>query len=146
MSAPFIFASKGKIIPIRNKTDLAVRTDEETFREFLSRHNITEEAVSFSAKEGSGLKELGDRISEMFFQGCLEEDDEVVITSERQKECLKEAYESLSRVRESLASGMPEDFLSIDLMGAYGALSRILGEDADEDLINRIFSQFCLGK
>ena len=138
--------TRGKIIPIRNKTDLTVRTDEETFRAFLTRFSIAEEPVSVSAKEGSGLTELSERISELFFKGCLEADDEIVITSERQKECLNEAYESLSRVRESLASGMPEDFLSIDLMGAYGALSRILGEDADEDLINRIFSQFCLGK
>ena len=82
----------------------------------------------------------------MFFSGDILTDDEVAITNERQKACLNEAAASLSHVLDAIRNDMPEDFLSIDLMGAYGALSRILGEEVDEDLIDRIFQQFCLGK
>ena len=53
---------------------------------------------------------------------------------------------SLELVKESIALGMPEDFFSIDLMSAYESLGRILGESVGEDLVNEIFSKFCMGK
>jgi tRNA modification GTPase len=56
------------------------------------------------------------------------------------------AEESLKRLKESLENRMPEDFYSIDLMGAYEALGEITGEEVGEDLVNEIFSKFCMGK
>ena len=56
------------------------------------------------------------------------------------------AKESLEKVRESIELGMPEDFFSIDLMDAYQTLGSITGESAGEDLVNEIFSRFCVGK
>ena len=57
-----------------------------------------------------------------------------------------DAYESLKLVRQSIEDEMPEDFLSIDLMSAYASLGLIIGEDVGEDLVNEIFSKFCMGK
>lgn len=157
-----------KMLAVLNKTDLtgnlsadgmkpehipeeadparSLRTTESDLRNLLSVCGCTAEIVPVSAKEGTGLDVLEEKITAMFFAGDLVADEESVITSDRHKECLRNAYESLGKVLSSIENGMPEDFYSIDLMGAYEALSRIVGEDVDEDLINRIFERFCLGK
>ena len=59
---------------------------------------------------------------------------------------LKSALESVSKAKESLDNGMPEDFISIDISAAYDTLGLIIGETPDEDLVNRIFEKFCMGK
>jgi len=82
----------------------------------------------------------------MFFEGNLSFNNEIYITNVRQKTALKEAYDSLRKVVESIRNGMPEDFYSIDLMDAYEALGSITGETIGEDLVNEIFSKFCMGK
>ena len=64
----------------------------------------------------------------------------------RHNQALEEARESLLMVRKSLEDEMPEDFYSIDLMSAYASLGLILGEEVGEDLVNEIFSKFCMGK
>ncbi|MBR7000103.1 MAG: tRNA uridine-5-carboxymethylaminomethyl(34) synthesis GTPase MnmE [Lachnospiraceae bacterium] len=138
--------TNARVLALLNKSDLSPVTTEEDLKNLLSACGCDAEILSISAKDGAGLNELRDKISGMFFSGDILTDDEVAITAERQKECLYEAEASLSHVLEALSADMPEDFLSIDLMGAYGALSRILGEEVDEDLIDRIFETFCLGK
>ena len=62
------------------------------------------------------------------------------------KTALQDAYNALERVTESIDAGMPEDFYSIDLMDAYESLGSITGETIGEDLVNEIFSKFCMGK
>ena len=69
-----------------------------------------------------------------------------MITNVRHKNALEEAYASLALVKKSLEEGMPEDFYSIDLMDAYASLGRIIGEEVDDDLVEKIFSEFCMGK
>lgn len=71
---------------------------------------------------------------------------EVCITNMRHKEALQEAQEALLLVKKSIEEQLPEDFYSIDLMSAYSALGRIIGEEVDEDLADEIFSKFCMGK
>ena len=90
--------------------------------------------------------ELENKIKEMFFQGEISFDNEVYITNARHKKALEEALESLKMVKNSIESGMSEDFFSIDLMSAYESLGKILGESVGEDLVNEIFSKFCVGK
>ena len=68
------------------------------------------------------------------------------ITSIRHKQALEEADRQLGYVLKSVDDGMPEDFWSIDLMGACDALGKITGESAGEDLVNEIFKSFCMGK
>ena len=82
----------------------------------------------------------------MFFGGEIAVNDQIYITNQRHKEALREAYESMEMVLHSLADQMPEDFYSIDLMSAYASLGRIIGEEVGEDLVNEIFSKFCMGK
>ena len=82
----------------------------------------------------------------MFFHGEISFNDEIVITNMRHKEVLKDAYESMLQVKKSLENDMPEDFYSIDLMSAYASLGTIIGEEVGEDLVNEIFSEFCMGK
>ena len=82
----------------------------------------------------------------MFLKGDISFNEEIYITSARQKDALCRAVESMKKVIESIDNGMPEDFYSIDLMDAYEALGSITGEEVGDDLINEIFSRFCMGK
>lgn len=135
---------KGKrAVALLNKTDLKTVTSEEMLRRQLGEEIIV---ISASAKERQGLEQLEEAIQEMFFSGNLDYNDEIYITNMRQKADLMEALESLDQVKGSLDLGMPEDFYSIDLMNAYEALGRIIGEAVEEDLVNEIFSKFCMGK
>lgn len=102
--------------------------------------------IRSSAKNNSGLEELEKTIKDIFFQGEIKSSNEVVITNIRHKEALQEAYDSLRLVNKSIQDGMPEDFYSIDLMSAYSSLGRIIGEEVDDDLVEEIFSKFCMGK
>jgi len=102
--------------------------------------------VAVSALDGNGMDELTRRLEEMFAQGQISYNDEVMITHERQKLCLVRAREALGRVQESLDNGMPEDFLTIDMSDCCRELGLITGETADEDLIREIFESFCMGK
>ena len=72
--------------------------------------------------------------------------DEVYITNARHKSSLLYARNSLGLVKQSIEEGMPEDFYSIDLMNAYEELGKIIGESVEDDLVNEIFSKFCMGK
>ena len=102
--------------------------------------------VKTSTKENTGIDFLEEHIKEMFFQGRIQSNQEVVITSMRHKEALVNARDSLKQVKRSLEDQMPEDFYSIDLMSAYASLGKIFGEEIGEDLVNEIFSKFCMGK
>ena len=82
----------------------------------------------------------------MFIEGNLSFNDEVCITNIRHKAALMDAEESLVQVKNSVEMDMPEDFFSIDLMSAYESLGTIIGEAVEDDLVNEIFSKFCMGK
>lgn len=102
--------------------------------------------IKTSTKDKTGISIFEDTIKEMFFHGKLQLNDEIFITNIRHKQALSDAYESLKMVRNSLLNDMPEDFYSIDLMSAYTFLGTIIGEEVGEDLVNEIFSKFCMGK
>lgn len=130
-----------KAIVLLNKSDLETKTDVSQLKA------LTDKTIlSISAKQNEGIKALEDTIQEMFFHGKLSFNDEVYITNIRHKNALSEAAESLSLVLRSIADGMPEDFFTIDMMNAYEALGSIIGESVGEDLVNEIFSKFCMGK
>ena len=96
--------------------------------------------------DNSGMEELEETIREMFFEGELKYNNELVVTNLRHKEALQDALSSLKLVERSIEDGMPEDFYSIDLTSAYASLGKIIGEEVDEDVVNEIFSKFCMGK
>ena len=130
-----------KAIVLYNKTDLTPVVDIDELK-VRTGHPV----IPISAKEETGILELEEEIKSMFFSGEISFNDEVYITNARHKAALEEAQKSLELVKNSIEMGMPEDFFSIDLMNAYDNLSKIIGESAGEDLVNEIFSKFCMGK
>ena len=130
-----------KAVVLLNKSDLASVTSKEDVEKYLDKT-----IISISAKENTGISELENTIKEMFFHGEVSFNDEVYITNIRQKNSLQEAMDSLHLVVRSIEDQMPEDFYSIDLMNAYESLGRMIGESVEDDLVNEIFSKFCMGK
>ena len=137
-----IIAGK-KVVVLLNKSDLEPVLTREELRTFLEDEFPV---IEVSAKEEKGIRELEQQLKTMFLSGDLSFNDEVMITNMRQKSALQDAYMSLRKVQESIEDQMPEDFYSIDLMDAYEALGSITGETIGEDLVNEIFSKFCMGK
>lgn len=130
-----------KTIVLLNKIDLNLVTTKAVLEEKTS-HPI----VEISARSAQGIDDLEGLLKDMFFEGRLSFNDEIYITNARHKAALSDAMESLSLVLRSIDDQMPEDFFSIDLMNACEALGRITGESAGQDLIDTIFSDFCMGK
>ncbi len=130
-----------KAIVLLNKSDLETVTDEEEIKKHLDQPVLT-----VSMKDASGVEALEELIRDMFFHGKISFNDEIYITSIRQKNCLYEAFNSIGHVLESIEMQMPEDFLTIDLMDAYRSLGEIIGAEVEDDLVNEIFSKFCMGK
>ena len=128
-------------IVLLNKSDLSPVTTVEDIKKHLDK-----KMISISAKEQTGMDDLEETIKEMFFSGEVTFNDEVYITNIRHKTSLQEALRSLNLVLQSIADDMPEDFYSIDLMNAYEELGNIIGESVEDDLVNEIFSKFCMGK
>ncbi len=130
-----------KVVVLLNKSDLTLCVTPQMIGETL-KHPM----ISFSALEGIGVDALRECIRDLFFTGSIGFNDEVYITNARHKAALAEARKSLAMVLESMDNQMPEDFLTIDLMNAYEALGSIIGESVDDDLIDAIFRDFCMGK
>ena len=131
-----------KTVILLNKSDLDPVITAEMIKEKAGDIPI----ISASAKEEQGIHELEETVEKMFLTGTISFNDQIYITNARQKNALVSAVESMKKVVESIGAGMPEDFFSIDLMDAYETLGSITGESAGEDLVNEIFSKFCMGK
>lgn len=132
-----------KCIVLLNKTDLKPQITEKDLQDKLNKDTII---IKTSTKENTGIDEFEEAVRKMFFKGDIDLNDELVITNMRHKEKLLDAYESLKQVKRSIEDDMPEDFYSIDLMSAYSSLGAIIGEEVEDDLVNEIFSKFCMGK
>ena len=135
------FIKERKSVVLLNKSDLesVVSADEVEKR---SGHKV----IGISAKEETGIDLLEEEIKSLFYEGEIDFNDQVMITNVRHVKALKDAFESMSMVENSIENGMPEDFYSIDLMDAYEKLGLIVGESVEDDLVNEIFSKFCMGK
>lgn len=130
-----------KYIVLLNKSDLNSRVEIETLNE-LDKSNI----ITISAKNNEGIDLFEDRVKEMFLNGEINFNDEIFVTNARQKESIINAYSSLKLVKKSIEDNMPEDFYSIDLLNTYEELGKVIGEALEDDLVNNIFSKFCMGK
>ena len=130
-----------KSITIINKNDMNIIVDK-----LLITNRINTNIIELSAKEGTGKTELCNILKSMFFNNELNYNDEIYITNLRHKNLLFDTKESLLKVKESIAMNMGEDFYTIDLMSAYASLGKIIGEELEDDLVNKIFAEFCMGK
>ena len=143
-----LIENKNTII-LLNKTDLSNVVDEQKLNDFMSEVLPEHENVVMirtSTKDNTGIDTFENTIKDMFFKGQLQNNNEIIITNMRHKEALQDTFNSLQMVMRSIEDDMPEDFYSIDLMSAYASLGVIIGEEVGEDLVNEIFSKFCMGK
>lgn len=127
-----------KTITLVNKLDLEQKIDMGAIKDM--------DPVNISVKADKGINDIYEKIKSMFAVGDINIDNEVLISGERNKESLYKAKKSLNTVMETVENRMPEDFISMDLTEAYEALGEITGEALEEDIIDKIFSEFCLGK
>ncbi len=127
-----------KVIAIINKLDLESKIDLNAVKEL--------KPINISVKLDKGINDIYERIKDMFMSGDIDINNDVLISGERNKASLVNALHYLENVMETVENKMPEDFVSMDMTEAYQALGEITGEALEEDIIDKIFSEFCLGK
>ena len=133
---------KGKtVITLINKNDLENNVDTMWITSRLDT-----DLVYISAKNHTGKKELSDLIKSKFLNNDISYNDELYITNLRHKNLLSDCIEALEKVIESIDMQMGEDFFTIDMMQAYSSLGKISGEELEDDIVNKIFEEFCMGK
>jgi tRNA modification GTPase len=132
-----------KIIIVYNKSDLSSGSDNTVDK--IAKVDSAG-SVMISSLTGEGIDELKNMIKSLFYSGSIINEEDVIITNERHRELLISAKESVDNVISGIEAGVSEDFLTIDMMDAYEALGRIIGESVEDDLADRIFKDFCMGK
>lgn len=136
------FARGRKAVAVINKSDLGQAGIEEEVIGFVGAKNV----INASVKEDKGLDDVFERLKAMFLGGEIDISEEAAVISERNLSSLRACEKALENVVATVEGGFPEDFLSMDFMEAYTCLGEILGESLEEDVIDKIFSEFCLGK
>ena len=133
---------KRPVIVVINKSDREQRVELEQVRALWTRSRF----VHTSTLTHEGLSKLEEAIADVALAGKTLYSESVLVTSTRHQEALRRVVEHLHASLASLEQGLPLDFVSIDLRAAYNALGEITGETASDDLLDRIFSEFCIGK
>lgn len=127
-----ILLNKSDLLPVVTKEEMMIR--------------LPWNVIYFSSETGDGLKQLEEYIKTSFLKGNITYNNQIYITSLRHMEAVKSARDSLLQVVCTIEDNMPEDFYTIDMMDAYKKLGLIGGDTATEDLVNKIFKDFCMGK
>ena len=130
-----------KGVILMNKSDLNPVITVEDIQKKLNW-----ECITFSNETKHGMKELENYVNNSFLDGNISFNNQVYLTGIRHKEAVISAIESINAVLQAIDDDMPEDFYTIDMMDAYKELGLINGETASEDLVNKIFKEFCMGK
>ncbi|MCI9079227.1 MAG: tRNA uridine-5-carboxymethylaminomethyl(34) synthesis GTPase MnmE [Lachnospiraceae bacterium] len=128
-------------VVLMNKSDLDIKLTEEEIKSKLDW-----DCIVFSNETKQGLDKLSEYIKNSFLNGDITFNDQVYLTDIRHKEAVEDAVSSLMQAVDTMKTGLPEDFITIDMMDAYIKLGLINGETASEDLVNKIFKEFCMGK
>ena len=131
-----------KIIIVLNKIDLPCKIDENN--EYLK--SITNNIVKISALNNIGIEEIYNKITKMFNLNEINLDNEIVITNLRHKNLIHKAMKNVEKAKQSLNENMPSDIVAIFIKDILESLGEITGEEVTENIINEIFSRFCLGK
>ncbi|MBS1254787.1 MAG: tRNA modification GTPase MnmE [Deltaproteobacteria bacterium] len=132
---------KERTITVLNKIDLLSGRKPDWYKEISGN-----ESVLISAKTGDGCDELESRLFDKATQGGLPQEDEIWITNRRQKQAAEQALVALLQAREGLEQSKGEEFIAVDLRSSLNALGDIVGQTTSDDLLGRIFSDFCIGK
>lgn len=133
-----------KVIVLLNKSDLGNQIVSKY--DVLSRFETEIPIINTSMTDMSGIEEMKQAISNYFLDGSIVPKQELYITNMRHQQALRKTYDSISLVIQSINDDMSEDFFTVDLMNAYASLGEIIGEEVGDDLVEEIFSKFCMGK
>ncbi|MGE5633464.1 MAG: tRNA uridine-5-carboxymethylaminomethyl(34) synthesis GTPase MnmE [Caulobacteraceae bacterium] len=131
-----------RVIVALNKIDLGIKCDRSSLERMFGSGSL----IEMSVKNKLGIDKLEEYINNMVFQGKLSIKKNMLVTNIRHKDLLDKARESIKRALESLKGGIPVDLVSVDIKDAWNNLGAITGDTVEEDIINEIFSKFCIGK
>ncbi|MCT4456685.1 tRNA uridine-5-carboxymethylaminomethyl(34) synthesis GTPase MnmE [Lactiplantibacillus paraplantarum] len=135
--------AQSKRIIILNKTDLPAQLDQDELAQLVDLQDV----LSMSVLEQSGVTQLEQRIAKMFFnEGIESSQNNVMVTNARHIGLLNQAKQALQDVQTGLAAGMPVDLVQIDMTRCWEFLGQITGDSYEDELLDQLFSQFCLGK
>ena len=137
----FEYVKERNTIILLNKSDLESRVSIDEVKKYSDKS-----IMQISALDKTGIQEFKDKIEEMFLNDLVNYNDEVIITNLRHLNLIESSLLSLDEVSKSIENEMPEDFISIDMINAYESLGYIIGEKTEDDIIDEIFSKFCMGK
>ncbi|ARJ14970.1 MULTISPECIES: tRNA uridine-5-carboxymethylaminomethyl(34) synthesis GTPase MnmE [Staphylococcus] len=130
------------VIVIVNKTDLAQQLNIEEVQEMIGNKPL----IQTSMLKQEGIDELEIQIRDLFFGGDVQNQDMTYVSNSRHIALLKQARHAIQDAIDAAESGVPMDMVQIDLTRTWEILGEIIGESASDELINQLFSQFCLGK
>ncbi len=136
------FINEEKTIVVLNKIDLEKVVDKSVIEKMLPKTTIIE--TSMETREG--IEKIEEQIVSMVYGGKVSQKDSVMVTSARHKDILEKAKKSIDDAVSMVEMKEPLEFIEIDINSAYEALGEIIGETVQDDIINEVFSRFCLGK
>ena len=131
-----------KTIVLLNKTDLDRVIDLDKIKEYVAEENV----IEISALQHEGIEKIHDKIEEMVFAGTVRNSSDLVVTNSRHKDALYKAKQSIEDALNAIESYMPLDFVEVDFKNIWDYLGYINGDTVTEDLLDTIFSNFCIGK
>ena len=131
-----------KSLVILNKTDLDCEMDIEGLKSYVDPENI----INISALKGHGIDLIHDRIEDLVFEGKISDSSDLMITNSRHRDAIYKSMVSIGDAINSLNDRLPYDFIEVDLKDAWDSLGCINGDTIEEDLLDTIFSNFCIGK
>lgn len=135
-------ADKKRIV-VLNKTDLTQQLDQAELQTYLK---PAEEVIALSVLANAGIDRLEEQIAKLFFGGIENSQTTVIVTNARHVALLNKAEQSLTAVLQGIEAGMPVDLCQIDMTAAWDSLGEITGDSYQDELLDQLFSQFCLGK
>ena len=131
-----------KVIILLNKIDLNSKIDEKDYRLLA----VSQDIIKVSALNNLGIDKLYEKITDLFNLDQINLDNEVLITNLRQKNLITKAIEHIQETKNTMSNNMPLDIVAISIKEILEDLGSITGDEVSEDIIDEIFSKFCLGK
>ena len=128
-----------------NKIDKSIKSKYDTIMDELNKNNISN-IIEMSVLNDIGIDKLKNKIEEIFETSDLDYENELIITNERHKSLLKEAADYLNEAKSQILNGAPIDIVEIVIKSATKSLGQIIGTDVSQDVVDKIFEKFCLGK
>ncbi len=132
-----------KVLIIINKIDLQnIKINKNDINFLNNKYNI----IEISAKERKGVIKIEETVEKMVLEGKIYSNKNILITKERQKDIIEKSLKSINDAVNTLENGLTGEFLSIDIKNTWENLGKITGETIEEDILDKIFSDFCIGK